>query len=286
VSPKSQSRHSTRIDASCTRRLTDRASAATDSADRQRYATEPRRQNATDSRSAQLSVGSCKWWNGLLPRLARHRCARVALRPGELRGRRSPTWSIRRSRWIWRSLCSRSRCRSALRRRLGAMQPHEDFTPARHRLELPRAYAPGVASWSCLAFRECWVQPSRANHGRQGRFHDPGRRSSMRSDASRFTLWGTPRSCARTGFAGASMSRREGAPLPGCSSSLTPPTLSPEAACSVAISASSKPCGGFLRVCRRSTALEHRSPSDSPLMFGECSLRGIEEVLPCVARLV
>jgi hypothetical protein len=40
--------------------ITDRASAATDSADRQRCATEPRRQNATNFRNAQLSVVSCK----------------------------------------------------------------------------------------------------------------------------------------------------------------------------------------------------------------------------------
>ena len=41
-------------------RLTDGASAATDSADRQRHATDARRQNATEVRDAQLSVVSCK----------------------------------------------------------------------------------------------------------------------------------------------------------------------------------------------------------------------------------
>ncbi len=40
--------------------LTDLASAATDIADRQRRATESRRQNATELRNAQLSVVSCK----------------------------------------------------------------------------------------------------------------------------------------------------------------------------------------------------------------------------------
>ena len=39
---------------------TVRASAATDSADRQRHATGSRRQNATESRNAQLSVVSCE----------------------------------------------------------------------------------------------------------------------------------------------------------------------------------------------------------------------------------
>jgi hypothetical protein len=48
------------FDAHRERRITDRASAATDSADRQRRATESRRQNATELRNAQLSVVSCK----------------------------------------------------------------------------------------------------------------------------------------------------------------------------------------------------------------------------------
>jgi len=41
-------------------RPTDRASAATDSADRQRWGTAVRRQNATELGNAQLSVVSCK----------------------------------------------------------------------------------------------------------------------------------------------------------------------------------------------------------------------------------
>ena len=40
--------------------LTDRVSAATDSADRQRHATESRRQNVTQLSNAQLSIVSCK----------------------------------------------------------------------------------------------------------------------------------------------------------------------------------------------------------------------------------
>jgi hypothetical protein len=42
------------------RRLTDRASAVTDSADRQRDVTESRRQNGIEMGNAQLSVVSCK----------------------------------------------------------------------------------------------------------------------------------------------------------------------------------------------------------------------------------
>ena len=63
-------------------RPTDRVSAATDSADRQRRATEPQRQNATELRNAQLSVVSLE---ALVARRLRRARAPATLEVTEMR---------------------------------------------------------------------------------------------------------------------------------------------------------------------------------------------------------
>ena len=88
------------------RRLTDRASAATDSADCQRYATWARRQDATESRNARLSVVSCK------PLLSGGREAPAATR----RPLRAPVGRPRVRGAPPRAPCLRLRAALALRR--------------------------------------------------------------------------------------------------------------------------------------------------------------------------